>query len=197
MTHNKSLSRRDLKRDMNLALDGMLDDEASIQLAKRLAESPKEVLWDRMQKVDRLLASEPGLQAPPDFAMKVMSAISAGKMPLPAHNRTDLRAVIGMLLAVALLLPVVLITLLFMRQLLTDPVALNTLIAQVSVVFNTGIQAITSVFRGIANNITGDTLLVVSLITSLTLSLLTWSGMVRFFTAKRQQVVYRIPVQAA
>src|SRR5258708_8445978 len=197
MTHNKSHSRRDLQRDMNLALDGMLDDEARVQLAKHLAETPKEVLWDRMQKVDRLLDSEPGLQAPPDFAMKLMGAISAGKLPRPAPRRTDLRAVIGMLMTVALVLPVALVTLLFMRQLLTDPVAFNTLIAQVSIIFNTGIQAITSVFQGIAKNITGDSLLAVSLLTSLTLTLLTLSGMVRYFTAKQQQVGYRIPVQAA
>jgi hypothetical protein len=197
MTHNKKHFPREFQRAVNLALDSKLDDHARRQINKRLSESPERVVWDQMQNVDRLLESEPALQAPPDFALKVMGAIAAGKMPEPVRamqQRTDLRAVIGILVAVALLLPAVLLTLLFTHQLLTDPVLLNALIGQVSLVVNTGIRAITSMFQGFVK---GDTLMVLSFFVSLTLTIVTWTWMSRYFTSKRQQVVYRIPVQAA
>src|SRR5258707_5786450 len=99
---------------MNLALDNSLSDTDRTKFEQHLAVSPYDrMVWEGMQSVDRLLRSERGdMQAPPDFAMRVMASIAAGQTPQPPQQSTHLRAVIGLLFANALLLPVVFTTLL-------------------------------------------------------------------------------------
>src|SRR5258708_9722285 len=148
MTHNKRLSLEDVRRDMNLALDNSLSDTDRTKFEQYLAVCPYDrMVWEGMQRVDRLLRSERGdMQASPDFAMRVMASIAAGKTPQPEHQRTDLRAVMGLLLAIALLLPVVLTTMLFLRHLLTDPPAQPVLLQQITIMVLPGAPAISSAF---------------------------------------------------
>jgi len=126
-----------------------------------------------------------------------MASIAAGKQPQPEPQRTDLRAVIGLLVAIALLLPVVLTTLLFVRHLITDPVAQEVLFQQISFVLRAGAQAISSVFQVVANYVSGNVLIMGLLVMSAGVTTLTWGWMIRYFAVRRTQVVYRIPVQAA
>src|SRR5258708_21001188 len=107
MTHNKRLSLEDVRRDMNLALDNSLSDTDRTKFEQHLAVSPYDrMVWEGMQSVDRLLRSERGdMQAPPDFAMRVMASIAAGKTPPPAHQPPHLRAAEGLPLAIAPVTP--------------------------------------------------------------------------------------------
>ncbi len=188
MTHNKRLSLEDVRRDMNLALDNSLSDTDRTKFEQHLAVSPYDrMVWEGMQSVDRLLRSERGdMQAPPDFAMRVMASIAAG-----------LRAVMGLLLAIALLLPVVLTTMLFVRHLLTDPTAQQVLLQQITIVVRAGAQAISSVFQVVASYVSSNVIIMGLLITSAGVTTLAWGWMIRYFAVRRTQVVYRIPVQAA
>lgn len=198
MTQNKRLSHEDVRRDMNLALDNSLSDTARTRLEQHLATSPYEhMVWEGMQTVDRLLKTERDILAPPDFAARVMVSIAAGKAPQPESQRTDLRAVIGVLLAIAMLLPVVLTTLLFVRHLVTDPAALDLLVQQITVVLRAGAQAISSVFQVVASYVASNVLIMGLLVTSAGVTTLTWGWMIRYFAVRRTQVVYRIPVQVA
>ena len=198
MTQNKRLSHEDVRRDMNLALDNLLGSEARIQLDEHLASSPTDLLqWERLQSVDRMLRTERDMLAPPDFAAKVMASIVAGKAPQPEPQRTDLRAVVALLLAIALLLPVVLSTMLFMHHLLTDPAAQQLFFQQLALILRTGAQAISSVFEVVASYVSGNVLVMILLITGAAVTTLSWGWMIRYFALRRTQVVYRIPVQAA
>ena len=199
MTQNKRLSLEEVRRDMNLALDNSLSDTDRTKFEQHLAVSPYDrMVWEGMQSVDRLLRSERGdMQAPPDFAMRVMASIAAGKAPQPEHQRTDLRAVIGLLLAIALLLPVVLTTMLFVRHLLTDPTAQQVLLQQITIVVRAGAQAISSVFQVVAAYVSSNVIIMGLLITSAGVTTLAWGWMIRYFAVRRTQVVYRIPVRAA
>lgn len=198
MTQNKRLSHEDVRRDMNLALDNMLGDAARTQLDEHLASSPSDLMqWERLQRVDLMLSNERDVFAPPDFAAKVMASIAAGRQPQPEVQRTDMRTVIALLVVVGLLLPIVLTTMLFVRHLITDPVAQQVLLQQIMFVLRTGVQAIASVFEVVANYVSRNVLVMTVLATSAAVTTLAWGWMIRYFAVRRTQVVYRIPVQAA
>jgi hypothetical protein len=183
---------------MNLALDNLLSDTERRELDQHLIESPSDrLLWEGMQTLDLMLSNERVMPAPPDFASKVMASIAAGKAPQPEPQRTDLRAVIALLLTIAIILPLVVTTMLFIRHLLTDATAQQVLIQQIMFLLSTAARAISSVFEVVANYVASNVLIMVLLIMSAGLTTLTWGWMIRYFATRRQQVVYRIPVQAA
>lgn len=198
MTQNKRLSSKDVRLDMNLALDNLLSDTERRELDQYLAESPSDhLLWKGMQSLDLMLSNERAMPAPPDFASKVMASIAAGKAPQPEPQRTDLRTVIALLLTIVVILPLVVTTMLFIRHLLTDAAAQQLLLQQIMFVVSTAAKAISSVFEVVANYVASNVFVMALLITGAGLTVLTWGWMIRYFATRRQQVVYRIPVQAA
>jgi len=190
MAQNKRYTRQTARHDMNLALDGELPEAERASLVTHLETSRADaVMWANMQTVDQLFSAEPMLQAPVDFAACVMSAIAVEKQP--ARQRNDLRAVIGLLLTVIVLLPLVLSTLIFVQRWLSDPAALNVLLRQVMMLINTIAQAVTSIFQVIAQYAAGSLIFVGFLATAaLAVMALQW------LAGRREVVVYRIPVIA-
>jgi hypothetical protein len=195
MDNDKRYSKQLALRQMNMALDDSLSDSERATLDVQLNHDDA-MLWDNMQRVDRLLSTEPMIEAPFDFAAKVMASIATAKAP--TRVRTDLRAAMGLLLTALALLPLVIATLLFVRRWLNDPQALNALIHQITLLFNTIVQAATSVFQLLVPSIGGNWM-VIAIITTLA-PIVLFAGVVRWYYAafsRRDVVVYRIPVIAA
>jgi hypothetical protein len=154
------------------------------------------VLWDKMRTVDRLLSNEPMIEAPVDFAAKVMASIAAGKQPEPVHSRNDLRVAIGLTLTVVILLPLVLTSLLVVQRWLSDPAALSVLLRQIMVLVNTIAQAFASIIEVGAQALSGNMIMV--MLATAFLSIFSGAIFVRWFgSLRREVVVYRIPVIAA
>ncbi len=193
MAHEKRYTRQTARHDMNLALDGELPDSAKASLTAHLETSRADAaLWAKMRTVDQLFSAEPMLNCPVDFAARVMTAIAAEKRPEAARQRNDLRAVIGLLLTVLLLLPVVISALIFVQRWLSDPAALNVLLRQVMLLINTLAQAVTSMFQVIAQYAAGS-LILMGLLASAVLAVMA----IQWLAARRDEnVVYRIPVIA-
>ncbi|MEP7285913.1 MAG: hypothetical protein ABI947_09110 [Chloroflexota bacterium] len=195
MAYNKQYSQQDARRDMNMALDSQLSDTTQESLYAHLAESRQaSQLWENMQKVDRLLANEPMLQAPPTFAAMLMASLSTRPAPQPVYHRTDLRAVVGLLLAVCVVLPGVIATLIVVQRWLSDPDALNMLVQRLVWLLNTIAQAFTAMLEVIAHYAVANPFLF-SVAPMLMVAAILWST--SYVTNRREQIVYRIPVQAA
>ncbi|HLY25288.1 MAG TPA: hypothetical protein VKQ72_03045 [Aggregatilineales bacterium] len=197
---NNKYSRPEAQRDMNLALDNELGETARASFEEHLRDSAQDsALWERMQRVDHLLHSEGVLEAPPDMAANIMTLVA--KVPAPGLRRASReqpsRTPIEMLLTTAVMLIIALPALLFIHHLLADPAALNTLVQQIGSVLDSGAKAIDSALRGIANFNWANIILALSLVVSGLLTVLTWGWMVRAVSLRRQQVVYRIPVEMA
>src|SRR5258708_17985503 len=137
MSTGKRFSRQEVRHNMNMVLDNALPVSAEIALEEHLAASYQDAsLFENMKTVDRLFASEPRLRAPTNFSAHVMAALAAGKAPQPAAHRTDLRTVLGLVLATLILLPVFLLTMSYVHQILSDPIAFNILAQRIIWIFN-------------------------------------------------------------
>jgi hypothetical protein len=197
MTTGKRYNRQEIRHTMNLALDNMLPASAEDALEDHLAASRKDArLFEGMQTVDRLFASEPQLRAPTNFAANVMAAIAVGKSPQPVAHRTDLRAVLGLILATIILLPVFLLTMSYVHQLLTDQAAFNLLTQRIIWLFNILVRSLASLVEAIAASANGN-LLALGALSAALFTAVFWTGFNRVFWSRRQLVVYRIPVQFA
>jgi hypothetical protein len=197
---NNKYSRPEAQRDMNLALDNQLDNSARAAFEDHLRESMTDSdMWERIQRVDHLLRSEPMLEAPPDMMGNIMNLVA--KVPAPAARRASRehasRAPVEMLLTTAVMLIIALPAFLLIHYLLTDPVALNSLVQQINSILSSGATAIDNALKGIANFNWANMILILSLIVSGILTVLTWGWMVRSVSTRRQQIVYRIPVEVA
>lgn len=191
MTHDKRYTRQTARHDMNLSLDGELSESAKASLDLHLEKSSADsTLWLNMRSVDQMFGAEPMLQAPCDFAARVMAAIAVESQPEAVRQRNDLRAVMGLLLTVIVLLPLVVSTLLFVQRWVSDPAALNVLLQQVMNLINMIAQAVMSIFQVIAEYAAGGLILVGLLATAALAAMgLQW-------LVNRNEVVYRIPVIA-
>jgi hypothetical protein len=196
--------KRDIKREMNLALDHELVDEARSALDTHLSSSAQDAaLWDRMQTVDHLLSAEPLVEAPSDFASKVMAFIAANTVNAPsvqenleARSRAGLGAAFGLVLAVVITVPLVATALIAVQRWLSDPAALNTLLQQTVLFLNTIAQAVASFLQVIASY-TVDNPILPALLTTLIPLTMIWGWLMWYTSLRRQQVVYRIPVRVA
>jgi hypothetical protein len=198
MTQAKRYNKQTARQDMNLALDDMLDDASS--LYKHLVISPQDrQLWDDMQTVDRLFSAEPMLQAPVDFATKVMASIAEGSAQdthaHPIRQRSDFRAVMALALTVIVLMPIVLGTSLTLYNLLRDPGAMTVLGYQIAGIFQVIGQTFNAALQVAAPYFMP--LLVALGAMSLTFyATMIWIGFTRSAN-RREMVVYRIPVTVA
>ncbi len=197
MIHDTRHTKRNITRDMNLALDHVLSDRAEEALHAHLSTAPSDVaLWDRLQAVDGLLRSEPMLQAPPDFASKVMASIAAGTAPstAPARRLTISRAALELLLAVVIVVPLAATAVIAILRWLSNPAALNNLMQQIVLTLNSIAQAVASLFQMIASYLTGNSALPALLTTIIPLVMI-WGWFMWYTSQRRRQVVYRIPVR--
>src|SRR5438046_5351153 len=115
------MTQKNLKHDMNLALDHLLPDSDAFEarMSALPASSREALLWDRMQMVDALLRGDSDLEAPPDFASKVMASIAAN--PARARSQGRFGAASSMLLITLILIPLAIGGWLFIERLLSDP----------------------------------------------------------------------------
>ncbi len=188
---------RDVKREMNLALDHSLPDSSQAALEAHLAKSPPDAMfWDNLQRVDALFSGAPMAEAPLNFADKVMASIAAGKVPAPAKPHRGLSTVFGLLLALIIVLPLLFTAAVTIRQWLSDPAALNILLQQIVLLLNSVAQLTASFFQVLAQYASDN--LVIPALLSVTIPItLIWGWMMWYTSLRRQQVVYRIPVRAA
>ncbi len=197
MIHNSH--QRDLKRDMNLALDHLLPDTDQAALDARVAASPEDAaLWTRMQMVDHMLTSEPMIEAPLDFASKVMVAVATAPAPgmAPSKGRAGLSAAFGLMLALVIMVPAVSLGLIGLQHWLSDPAAISTLFQQIVQFLNTVAQAIASLLQTLAEY-TIETPILPALLTTLVPLVMLWGWLMWYTSLRRRQVVYRIPVRVA
>jgi anti-sigma factor RsiW len=191
MMHNSQ--QRDIKRDMNLALDHVLPDADRAALDTHIAGSPEDAaLWTRLKTVDHLLGGEPILQAPPDFASKVMVAIAAAPAPTRARNRGFL----GLFLIIGILVPLVSLGLIGLQHWLSDPAAITIALQQVVQFLNSAAQTFASLLQTLAAY-TVETPILPALLTTLIPLVMVWGWLMWYTSLRRQQVVYRIPVRTA
>lgn len=193
MTHDKRYTRQTARHDMNLALDGELSQSERAELDLHVEKSSADItFWNNMRAVDQMFSAEPMLQAPCDFAARIMAAIAVENQPETVRKRNDLRAVMGLLMIVIVLLPLAVSTLLFVQRWLNDPAALSVLLRQVMMLINTIAEAVMSIFQVIAQYAAGG------LIVAAVLAAVALVGMTLQWVASRhdETVVYRIPVIA-
>ena len=197
MSTGKRFSRQEVRHNMNMALDNALPVSAEIALEEHLAASYQDAsLFENMKTVDRLFASEPQLRAPTNFSAHVMAALAAGKAPQPAAHRTDLRTVLGLVLATLILLPVFLLTMSYVHQILSDPIAFNILAQRIIWIFNFVGHSMSSLVEAISANSNSALIGLGALLTILCAAVF-WTGFNRIFWNRKELVVYRIPVQVA
>lgn len=188
-----------LKREMNLALDNELSETAQTAFGAELARSPHDThLWENMQAIDRLLSSEPMVEAPLDFASKVMASIAAANAAdaakAPAKQARGLGAALGLLLVALVVLPLALLVGISIQRLASDPSTLSALLQQIVQLLNTIAQAVATMFLVIADYATNNPVLPLFLVLTIPLLML-WGWLMRYAGQRRQLVVYRIPVQ--
>ncbi|MBI5957136.1 MAG: hypothetical protein HY866_00275 [Chloroflexi bacterium] len=112
---------------MNRALDSELSEEEQALLHQQLEEAPEIAdHWDQLRRTDELLRTTPMIAPLPEFASRVMAAISA--LPIPAFVRRHPGAgvALGLALAAFLTVPIFSVLLLVLLSALTDPGTLNT-----------------------------------------------------------------------
>jgi anti-sigma factor RsiW len=197
MTHNAHRTERSIRRDMNLALDHALPDSAEAALHAHLSSAPGDAaLWERLRAVDGLLRSEPMVQAPPDFASKVMASIAAGAATskAPARRLARLGSALEPLLAVGIVIPLAAAAVIAILHWLSDPAALNNLMQQIVLALNTVAQAAASLFQALANFLTGNAVLP-ALLTTIIPLIMIWGWFMWYTAQRRRLVVYRIPVR--
>jgi anti-sigma factor RsiW len=197
MIHDTRHTKRNIARDMNLALDHTLSDKAEAALHAHLSTAPGDAaLWDRLQAVDGLLGNEPMVQAPPDFASKVMASITAGTAPstVPARRLTISRSALELLLAVVIVVPLAATAITALLRWLSDPAALNNLMQQIVLTLNSIAEAVASLFQIIASYLAGNAALPALLTTIIPLVMI-WGWFMWYTSQRRRQVVYRIPVR--
>jgi hypothetical protein len=183
---------------MNLALDNALPEKAQALFRSELAQSPQEArLWENMKTIDRLFSGEPMVEAPVDFASKVMASIAANAAETakaPEKQSRRLGPVLGVLLALLIVLPLALLLSIGMQRLTSDPSTLGALLQQIVQLLNTIAQTVATLFLVIADYATNNP--VVPLLAVLTIPLvMLWGWFMRYAGQRRQLVVYRIPVQ--
>jgi hypothetical protein len=197
MIHHTHHTKRNIRRDMNLALDHALSAQAETALRAHLsATSGDAALWDRLQAVDRLLGSEPMVQAPPDFASKVMASIAAGAATnkAPARRQSWLGLTLEPLLAVGIAVPLAATAVIAILRWLSNPAALNNLMQQIVLTLNTVAQAVASLFQALAGYLTGNAVLP-ALLTTIIPLIMIWGWFMWYTAQRRRLVVYRIPVR--
>jgi hypothetical protein len=193
---SKRYSRRQVRQDMNMALDNALSMSDEAALHQHLAKSHKDAdLFEGMKTVDRLFSAEPMLQAPPNFAANLMASIAAGKAPQPVAQQpsTNMRALLGFFLATLMLMPVFLLVMSYVHQLLTDPAALSLLLQRMVWLINIVTSTLGSLLQVLAQHINGNLIAFGALLTAGCVMVF-WRGFNRVFSRK-DLVVYRIPVQ--
>jgi ABC-type multidrug transport system fused ATPase/permease subunit len=188
-----------LKREMNLALDNALPEKAQAVFRSELAQSPHEAhLWENMKTIDRLFSAEPMVEAPLDFASKVMASIAAASAAdaakEPAKQPRGLGAVLWLLLVALIVLPLALLVGLTIQRLTSDPSTLGALLQQIVQLLNTVAQTVATLFLVIADYATNNPVLPLLVVLTIPLVML-WGWFMRYAGQRRQLVVYRIPVQ--
>lgn len=93
------------------------------------AAASSEPLERRLQRVEALLRSAPMLAPSPDFAARVMAAVAAMTFPHMLNRRLSLSLMLSMALVAALTLPVLGYGVASLFDALSDPGALNSLMA--------------------------------------------------------------------
>jgi hypothetical protein len=198
MIHKSFSTQRDIERDMNLALDDALPETAEAALKAHLAGSPRDAaLFNRMRDVDKLFAGASMVQAPPDFAGKVIAAIAAQTAEdsaLAARPQTGTSA--GLLLAFLTTVPLAVLGINAIQNWLSDPAAINTLLQQLVMMLNNLAQAIAALFQMIATYTVDKPVLPALLTTTIPLIMI-WGWFMWYTSMRRQQVVYHIPVRMA
>jgi hypothetical protein len=190
------MTQKNLKHDMNLALDHLLPDSDAFEarMSALPTSSREALLWDRMQMVDALLRNDSEIAAPPDFASRVIASIAAGPAPVKAH--APMGAALALALIALFLVPLAVGGVVVVQRLLTDPGALNALVQQLVAILNFVAQAVTSTFQVIASSVIDQPILPALLITIIPL-VVVWGWFMWYVSQRRQQVVYRIPVSFA
>jgi hypothetical protein len=200
MIHKTFSTQRNIERDMNLALDDALPETAEAALKAHLAGSPRDAaLFNRMRDVDNLFANASMVQAPPDFAAKVMAAIAAQTAEdgaLATRPQTGTGAALGLLLAFLTTVPLAVLGINAIQNWLSDPAAINTLLRQLVMMLNNLAQAIAALFQVIATYTVEKPVLPALLTTTIPLTMI-WGWFMWYTSMRRQQVVYHIPVRIA
>jgi hypothetical protein len=186
---------------MNLALDNALPEKAQAVFRSELAQSPSDAhLWENMKTIDRLFSSEPMVEAPLDFASKMMASIAAAsaadaaKAPEKLGQRKGLGAALWLLLVALIVLPMALLVGIAIQRLANDPSTLGALLQQIVQLLNTIAQAVATLFLVIADYATNNPILPLLVVLTIPLVML-WGWFMRYASQRRQLIVYRIPVQ--
>lgn len=194
--------QRNIKHEMNLALDHMLTDEQEKVFEIRVTASPSDSLrWDRMQMVDSLFRNEPMLDAPIDFASKLMASIAAIESGAelakpPVKKRAGLDPALSLLLVAVVLSPLAALGVLTVQYWRSDPAALNDLLQRFVLLLNSVTQSMAGFLQVILSTV-ADKPILPALLTTIIPLLMVWAWFMWYAAQRSQQVVYRIPVMVA
>lgn len=117
------------QEQMNEALDQALTEEELAQLHEQMEAKPDTAeKWEQLHKTDELLRTTPMVSPSAAFAKRVMEAISA--LPLPGLTRRELNAglAVGLAVAAVLAIPVLAVLFFLVLGLVTDPGTFNSLL---------------------------------------------------------------------
>lgn len=175
---------------MNLALDQELEPEARVALNAHMEQTPTDAhLWQRMQRVDRMLRTAPMTNAPSGFAGRVMAALLSGRKAQPARDpRAGIGIAVGVWLASALAIPILGAALYLLARLLLDSAALASAVHAAQVLW----AGFTDWLNTLKIQAKALPLTLLLAVTSLTV---VSAGLARLFSARSTEITYRIPVQ--
>lgn len=195
---NQDQNQNDMRGQMR-RIDNAAQEKLFTELAAMAApgETIKIEVWDGMRTVDRLFSTAPIIDAPTDFADKVMAILAAQDFGAPTDNSASSksgsprrRRFLGRLLSVAILLPLACGLLIFSR----NPAALALIMHQAIVWFNTAGRNIAAL-SGMLLRYTPSTLLAPAMLMTAALIVGVWLWLMSYTSTRRQQPVYRIPVR--
>ena len=172
--------KRDLQRQMNEALDGMLPEDEVSRLQARLEQLDAEgEQWERLRKTDELLQTTPMVSPPRGFADRVMAAILAMASPDFMRRELSVGIALGLVAAAVLFIPVLFIALVAVFSVLTSPSAWHTVLGTIIEAGNVVAELILNLGREI-KGVAGDGTVMPVLLTGVILSVACWGWLIRY-----------------
>ena len=156
-------------------------------------------LFDRLETVELMLGNEPMVEAPVNFADKLMAAIAAGRKPSADHSYfQSQRLALGLAILAVFLAPLLVGTIIVAEHVVSDPMIVKVLFQQILqqliLLLSAVSGAVAYVLDSIAQYVTSasvePTLLMLVFPT-----MAVWMWTMIYTAQRRQRVVYRIPVQ--
>jgi hypothetical protein len=159
--------------------------------------------WERMQQVERIFRNAPMVDAPPDFASKVMLTIAAkqfddmnkpqsggssGGGNKPSKPQGGRKLLFFMSMAGTLTTAMVALTVALQGGLL------NAMLRQLALWYNDVTQPVASLWQSLTPVAPSDVLLTTLLMSAVAL-VVAWARVMHYVASRRQRVVYHIPIK--